>query len=166
MATPSSSAASDPLWLDPAEISFKISPHDDLGLAQDGVWDRERRHLLAETVKYRSIVQRFAQGVPWEETPLFLDIYQRRIKSGETVRGMRAMKALAAQYYDRVDGLFDDMQDNGFRTDVRSLPVLMIGRGGEVFIGNQGNHRLAIAQVLGLKTFAGRIICRHPLSRP
>jgi hypothetical protein len=32
-----------------------------------------------------------------------------------------------------------------------------------VFIGNQGNHRLAMAQVLGLEQIAGRIVCRHEL---
>jgi hypothetical protein len=30
-----------------------------------------------------------------------------------------------------------------------------------VFIGNQGNHRLAMAHVLGLEKFAGEVICRH-----
>jgi hypothetical protein len=41
------------------------------------------------------------------------------------------------------------------------LPKLLIGRDGEVFIGNQGNHRLAMAQVLGLPRIAGEVICRH-----
>jgi hypothetical protein len=40
------------------------------------------------------------------------------------------------------------------------LPKLLIGRDGEVFIGNQGNHRLAMAQVLGLPRIAGEVICR------
>jgi hypothetical protein len=70
---------------------------------------------------------------------------------------------LLAQYYSRVDGMFEDLKLNGFRSG-HPMPKLLIGRDGEVFIGNQGNHRLAMAQVLGLKSFAGEILCRHSLS--
>jgi len=86
-----------------------------------------------------------------------------RFESGETVRGEPTMESLLAQYYDRVDGMFADLKRNGFRGD-RPLPVFLIGRGGEVFIGNQGNHRLAMAQVLGLDRIAGEVICRHKLA--
>jgi hypothetical protein len=72
------------------------------------------------------------------------------------------MEALLAQYYGRVDGMFDDLKRNGFR-EGHPLPKLLIGRDGEVFIGNQGNHRLAMAQVLGLPRIAGEVICRHSL---
>jgi hypothetical protein len=81
------------------------------------------------------------------------------------VRGEGTFEGLVKQYYTRVDGLFDDMKANGFTIGPKTpLPVLLIGRDGEVFIGNQGNHRLAIAQVLGLEKFAGKVLCRHPLS--
>jgi hypothetical protein len=63
------------------------------------------------------------------------------------------MEALLAQYYSRVDGMFEDLKRKGFQDC--PLPKLLIGRDGEVFIGNQGNHRLAMAQVLGLEKFAG-----------
>jgi hypothetical protein len=72
------------------------------------------------------------------------------------------MAALLEQYKTRVDGLFADLKRNGFR-EGHPLPNLLIGRDGEVFIGNQGNHRLAMAQVLGLPRIAGEVICRHKL---
>jgi hypothetical protein len=59
--------------------------------------------------------------------------------------------------------MFADLKRNGFR-DNGPLPKLLIGRGGEVFIGNQGNHRLAMAQVIGLPRIAGEVICRHKCS--
>ena len=62
----------------------------------------------------------------------------------------------------RVDGMFADMKRKGFRED-RPLPVFLIGRNGDVFIGNQGNHRLAMAQILGIR-IAGEILCRHKCS--
>lgn len=149
-------------WVDPALIRFKISPHDDLRGEMAGDWDVKRRFLLADTVKHRSIAQRYAEGRRWEDTDLFRDIYSRRIQV-EGIRGEATIKGLLAQYYARVDGMFADLERNGFRDD-HPLPRLLIGRGGEVFIGNQGNHRLAMAQVLGLPRIAGEILCRHRLS--
>jgi hypothetical protein len=148
---------------DPAQIRFKISPHDDLRDLAGGDWDIERRYPLKDAVKHRAIHQRYAEGRRWEETDLFADTYRRRFGSGETVRGEPTMEALLAQYYSRVDGMFADLKRNGFREN-GPLPKLLIGRDGEVFIGNQGNHRLAMAQVLGLPRIAGEILCRHSLS--
>lgn len=150
-------------WVDPRTIRFKISPHDDLRGEADGDWDIERRFLLAEAVKHRAIVQRYRDGKRWEETDLFADAYRRRFESGETVRGEPTMEALLDQYYSRVDGMFKDLKCRGFREKC-ALPKLLIGRDGEVFIGNQGNHRLAMAQVLGLDKFAGEVLCRHRCS--
>jgi hypothetical protein len=122
----------------------------------------DRRHDLKDIRKYQSIVERYRDGRPWEETDLFTDIYRRRFESGDTIRGTANMKELLAQYYGRVDALFEAMKLDGFKSKESRLPRLLVGRNGEVFIGNQGNHRLAMAHVLGLKKFAGEIICRHP----
>ena len=147
-------------WVSSADIRFKITPHDDLRGEAGGDWDIERRYQLAAAVKHRAIVQRYRDGRRWEETDLFADTYRRRFESGETVRGEATMEALLAQYYGRVDAMFADLKRKGFR-DGHPLPKLLIGRDGEVFIGNQGNHRLAMAQVLGLPRIAGEVICRH-----
>lgn len=149
-------------WVDPALIKFKISPHDDLKPVTGGDWDIKRRFPIAAAVKHVSLRQRYVEGLAWEETDLFKDVYSKRIKR-EPIRGEATMKGLLAQYYGRVDSMFEDMKRKGFREN-GPLPKLLIGRGGEVFIGNQGNHRLAMAQVLGLERFAGEILCRHPAS--
>lgn len=150
------------IWVDPSLIRLKISPHSDLKGVERGNWDTERRHYLSHTAKYRSIIQRYRHGKPWEETELFRDTYARRIKT-EPIRGCSTMEELLAQYYGRVDGLFDDLKRKGFRADCR-LPRLLIGRNNEVFIGNQGNHRLAMAHVLKLDKIAGEVICRHAMA--
>ena len=150
------------LWVAAADIRFKISPHDDLRGDAGGDWDIERRYSLKGAVEHRSIVQRYREGRRWEETDLFTHTYPKRFARGETVRGEPTLEALLAQYYSRVDGMFEDMRRKGFR-DGHPLPVLLIGRDGEVFIGNQGNHRLAMAQVLGLERIAGEVLCRHRL---
>ena len=151
-------------WVDPRVIRFKISPHDDLRGRAGGDWDVERRFPIGGSAKYRAIVERYSKGRLWEETDLFRDLYQRRFDAGENVRGESTMKALLTQYYTRVDGLFADMKRNGFVAKGNPPIRLLIGRGGEIFIGNQGNHRLAMAHVLKLERIAGEIICRHQLA--
>lgn len=145
--------------VDPSVIKFKISPHDDLHGVRGGDWDIDRRFPLVEAVKHRAIAQRYVEGRRWEDTDLFRDTYSRRIKV-EPIRGEATMTGLLAQYYGRVDGMFAELKRKGFREE-HPLPRFLIGRGGEVFIGNQGNHRLAMAQVLGLERIAGEVICRH-----
>lgn len=159
-----SSGRNEPFWVAPGDIKFKISPHHDLDAIDGSDWDIERRYPLSEAVKHRAIRQRYAEGARWEDTDLFRDTYARRLSSGQMVRGEVSMKGLLAQYYRRVDGMHADLKRRGFFPQAGPLPVMLIGREGEVFIGNQGNHRLAMAQVLGLKKIAGRIICRHRLS--
>lgn len=156
----------DPFWFDPAAVQFKISPHYDLRPVEGGNWDIHRRHPLAANIKYRAILQRYAEGMAWEETDLFRSIYARRFAGGGMVRGEASMEDLAKQYYSRVDGMFDDLRRRGFclaDEDGREypLPVVLIGRSGEVMLGNQGNHRFAMARVIGLDRMAGRVLCRH-----
>ena len=169
MATRSSSAAAEPgsvVWIDPARITAKISPVHDLHGRTGGDWDLERVFPLATAMKHRSIAQRYRGGVPWEKTDLFR-AYARRMAAGDHVRGAASMEQLLEQYYTRVDGMFEDMKARGFVLgDGRQkypLPSLLIGRG-RVFIGNQGNHRLAMAQILGLPKIAGKVTCKHRLA--
>lgn len=150
-------------WIDPLSIRFKIAPCADLSGSVGGEWDIARRYPLEETVKYRAIVDRYRNGRRWEDTDLFRDIYTRRFADGESIRGERDMRGLLAQYYGRVDGMFESLRAEGFKRDW-PLPKLLQGRDGTIFIGNQGNHRLAMAHVLKLRRIAGDIVCRHSLS--
>lgn len=152
------------LWTDPRRIRFKISPLEGLIGTVGGDWDLDRRHPIDEAIKHRAIRQRYLEGARWEETDLFRTSYSIRFAVGQSVRGCGTMKELLAQYYGRVDQMFADMARRGFDEKAGPLATLLIGRDGEVFIGNQGNHRLAMARVLQLDRIAGRIVCKHPLS--
>lgn len=158
-----------PLWINPARITVKLAPALDLKGKLDGDWDIARRYNFHDTVKFRSIRQRFIEGLRWEQTDLFADVYRRRFEDDSEIRGASSIAELAGQYYDRIDGLFHSMRKDGFLlrdADDReiALPEFIIGRDGDVFIGNQGNHRLAIAKVAGLRKIAGNVTCRHKLS--
>jgi hypothetical protein len=153
------------LWIDPARIQFKISPIIDLGPIEGGDWDIDRRYPLTENIKHRAIEQRYADGRRWEDTDLFRDIYTRRFAGGGMVRGESTMTGLLAQYYSRVDALYASLCRHGFQTTDRTgrrypLPNLLIGRDCDVYLGNNGNHRFAMARLLGLR-IAGEIVCRH-----
>lgn len=148
-------------WVDPASIAFKITPHHDLRGIKGGDWDLDRRVPLVAAVKHRSIVQRYIDHREWIDTDLFQEVYIQRIER-ENVRGAATLQDLIYQYETRVDGMFHELKNKGFRSD-HPLPKLLIGRDGDVFIGNQGNHRLAMVHVLGLKKFAGVVICRHKM---
>lgn len=162
----SSDRVAEIIWCDPAAIEFKISPFLDLPSVKGGDWDIERRHDFKSTAKYRAIVQHFVEGRAWAETDLFVDVYRRRLERDGRIGRHRTLEALTEDYGRRFDGLFERLRRNGFRTGNGkgrnyALPAFLVGRRGEVFIGNQGNHRLAMAHVLGLDQIAGRVACRH-----
>lgn len=154
------------LWTAPDAIRFKISPVHDLHGTVAGDWDIDRRHPFQATAKYRAMVQRFIERRPWIETDLFTDAYRRRLERDGRVGRSTSLAELAKDYERRFDGMAEEMRRDGFRLandrgKPHQLPAFLIGRDGELMIGNQGNHRLALAQVLGLDRIAGRIVCRH-----
>jgi hypothetical protein len=156
----------DVVKVSPARIRFRISV--DFGdRVNHKKWAEAPRGPVTETDKYRSIVMRFVDEQPWEATPLFTSIYPRRFAEGETeIRGCASLEDLLTDYYRRVDALFADMQVHGFRQEVagqRVAPIrVYLAQDGELLLGNQGNHRLAMAQVLGLETIVVDIVARHP----
>src|SRR4029079_1484903 len=81
-------------------------------------------------------------------------------------RGCRTIKALVGQYESRVDALHAHMRAHGYQRVVQgreTIPIpVYIAHDGEILTGNQGNHRLAIAQLLGLDYILVEVIGRHP----
>jgi hypothetical protein len=164
----SSAGVTEPFWVAPGAIEFKISPFLDLHGVRGDDWDLERRYLFANCAKAKAIRARFVDDTPWMETELFADAYKRRLERDGRIGRFRNLADLANDYERRFGKLYEALKRDGFRTEAASgkklsLPAFLIGRDGQVFIGNQGNHRLAMAQVLGLEKIAGRIVCRHPL---
>jgi len=167
----SSGNVPDPHWVNPAAILYKITPVRDLRGSKGGNWDLDRRHVFQDCLKYRAVRDRYVAGKDWLETDLFADAYRRRLERDGRIGRATTLEALAEDYTRRFDKLHAVLTRDGFRTEngngkKLSLPAFLIGRDGEVFIGNQGNHRLALAQVLGLDRIAGRIACRHELASP
>lgn len=157
----------DLVKVSPFAIQWRLSVDMETTALDHELWSRSERHLVASTEKYQSIVQRYVEGRPWEETSLFQQIYRRRLEY-ESVRGCASMEALLAQYYSRVDAMFQHMKANGWQqfVDGRVAPPILVymGHDNELLMGNQGNHRLAMAQVLKLDYVVAKIVGRHPES--
>lgn len=141
----------DALRVSPFAVTHKLSVDLDVSEAAD--WIGKTYAPLAETIKHRAVMQRYVDGRRWEDTELFTDIYRRRFERGDTVRGCDSLAELARQYYGRVDSMYHDLRQYGFREVIDGEPTTipaLIGPGGTLVIGNQGNHRLAMAKALGL----------------
>ncbi len=150
----------------PERIRYKLEDVSDLQApVWSGDWDLTRRWPMESTIKYRSIAQHFRDGVPWLETDIFRQSYTDRFARGEVVHGRKSLEELADQYDVRQAELFEDLRKNGFvgRVDgVVQAPDVYLGRDGELFLGNDGNHRISMAKLLGLPSVQVRIRTRHP----
>lgn len=152
----------------PDAIRRKVSADLRSSPVDHATWSTLDRFAIAETDKYCGLVQRFVDGRAWEDTDLFRRIYEVRFARGETVRGCSTLRALLDQYDRRVDALFEDMRANGFRRVVDGRPAppipVYLTHDDELILGNQGNHRLAIAKILQLDHVIAEIVGRHPSS--
>ena len=145
----------DALRVSPLDVTHKLSA--DLDATEAAQWADKTYMPIAETIKHRSIVARYVEGRRWEDTELFSNIYRRRFEEGQEVRGCESFEALVKQYYTRVDHLYADMSRNGYREDADDLIPVVVSPDGNLVIGNQGNHRLAIAQVLKVPKIAVKV---------
>ncbi|AUX10531.1 hypothetical protein AArcSl_2920 [Halalkaliarchaeum desulfuricum] len=143
----------------------------------DGDWDRDLPPVDS-SIKYRSVVERFRNDTPWQET----EVYQtalKKIESGESYwNGCRSRDELKKRT-STVDELYRDIRDSGFKSQSeihgKSVKEILlsgsfdrsktdvtvaIGRDGEILFVD-GNHRFAIAHVLGLDELPVRVVVRH-----
>ena len=167
-------AVADPdnvIWVRPNDVVYKLNYDLDITFNDvlSGDWDLTRRAKLEGAQKHRSVYERFVRGLSWTDTDLFRSIYARRIADGAEIRGVRSIDDLAKKYSKQIDRLFEDMRQNGFvvKLDIhgypKNLPHIHIGRNGELLFGNNGNHRLAMAKILGLERIPCRVRARHLL---
>lgn len=169
-------ALADPFSLidvDPDEIRVanrSIDKYLAAGAIRGGDWDR-RVTPFAETLKYRSVEQRFVEGRPWEETDGHAAL-RRRLETDGEVDGCFSLADLRRRY-ERIDRLYESMARHGYDptrgfddADSRLSTALdqvcvSVGRDGELIFCGGGNHRLAIAKVLGLESIPVRVVVRH-----
>lgn len=167
--------------IDPQRIN-RCAPRDIdrweyTGEVRDGDWDRSNERL-EDLIKYRSVIDRFENGTPWEKTDIHHETLER-IENGETYwNGCRTVDELKRRV-DHIEQLYETIRESGFKSQselrgksVKSIVLsgsfdrsktdvtVAVGRNGE-FLFVDGNHRLAIANVLGIDAIPVRVVVRH-----
>ena len=171
------------IHVDPQRI-LRRAPRDidrwrNIGEVRDGDWDRSNR-TLEDGVKYRSVIDRFENGTPWEDTEIYREALERIGNGDSHWNGCRSVDDLT-QRVEHIEKLHEEIKTSGFKSQsalrgasVKSILLsgsfdrsktdvaVAIGRDGE-FLFIDGNHRLAIAHVLGLERIPVRIVVRHTM---
>jgi hypothetical protein len=104
--------------------------------------------------------QHFVEGLPWEETECFTNLYRHRFRPDDSKNGALQYADRLRRYRTTVDMVFESLKKEGFRTDC-DLPVVLVGRSGDIMLGNQGNHRVAMAKILGIEMIPCEVVVRH-----
>jgi len=158
------------LWVNPNSINYnvKLSLNKDKtiykGAIKEGEWDLEIKSFN-EHKKHVSMKQFFLEGVSWENTKMFKKNYQVKIKEGNKARGYSNLEGLINYYHNNVESLFEKIKNEGFKIPEKRLNkndmYVYIDRNGQILLGTNGNHRLSIAKIIGLKKIPVRVHIRH-----
>ena len=124
----------------------------------------ERDAYMAYNPKYKSAKQRYVQGMRWRDTDLFkqFSVYP---SAKPLPGGASDLDDLERIYEQRYDRLYEGLKEQGFRSagdGVRPVYVC-IDRDGKVYYTVDGNHRLAMVLVLGIRKIPVQVLRRHKL---
>lgn len=136
------------------------------GAVMGGTWDQSRRDVT-RSIKYRSCAKHFLHNVPWEDTPA-IPYGLNQIAVRGRYDGCETRAELMARY-EALDDLWEKTIKVGKLPEQATLKsgprrgILMhVDRNGRPLFGNQGFHRLAIAQLAKLKTIPVLLGAVHP----
>lgn len=131
-------------------------------------YDAER---FEETVLYRSLRERFEDGVPWEETEVIRSVLEL-VDRGYSVWHGCSSETEVRERCAKLDELYRSMQETGYKqpTELKKSEgmisqtlnqiVVDVGRDGDLLFAD-GRHRLAVAKILGLDAVPVVVLVRH-----
>jgi len=138
------------------------------GLVLGGDWDREGT-LFADLWPAKCVRSRIREGKSWEETGAYEKMMENLTVWGKA-DGCRNLADVIARY-ERLDSLIQRLNQGGEFLSWRQLKAtnirerggvfVHIGRNGQLFHSEKGNHRLAIAQELGLNWMPAQVGVVH-----
>lgn len=169
--------AQERIWINPTRLSriYTRNPvetpdykrrHSGMVLAGD--WD-QNTEPLDESWKIAACLAHFRDGVPWEDTGVY-DRMQDMIDTRGPFDSCASMADIIARY-EKIDALYSDIRDNGFRDETihrfgtPRLPegvFVHLDRHGQPIFGAIGNHRVGIARALGLTRIPAQLGVVHP----
>lgn len=159
------------VYVDPKQIKYCLTnvPVGDKfrnkGVVEDGNWDIERRIPFENNGCFIALNEHFVKSVPLEKTKFYGDIL-KSIEGGGIYWGCET-KAELENRFKKISELYYTIKNDGYKTQ-RELGnqlyldevTVNIGRNGEILF-EDGEHRLSIAKILGLKEISVVITKRH-----
>jgi hypothetical protein len=120
---------------------------------------KTKEQVLNESYKFKGIKEHFCHGIAWIDTCLFQKRYKKQMEDKK-----RSLEELAEEY-EKYDVLFEDLKTNGFKSP-NLFPLLdpiyiYIDANGNFIYTSNGNHRLYMAIIIGLKEMPVRVWARH-----
>ena len=141
---------------------------DELNTVVAGNWDKATR-LFNERIPVRAVMDHFSEGKPWTQTLYHKNNINRANNGG--YYGHTSEKELF-KLYKRWEKLYGKIQSEGYKSqteisDTRGTDdypdeiTVNIGRNGEIIWQGQGQHRLAMAKVIGINEVVALVTARH-----
>lgn len=136
------------------------------GIIKGGNWDLHVKKVpLEKRTSYIGIYERFKLGYKWSDTALFRH-YQKKFANGNIIKGCRSVPELEKHYLKKYDVLYEDLKSRGIlnpnKYAVDPLYVIL-GRNGEIFWTSNGNHRVSMCRILGIRTIPVYVWMRHKI---
>ena len=123
-----------------------------------------REPYMAYNPKYESARQRYVLGMRWRDTDLFKQ-FSTDLPSKRLPGGAKDLAELERIYEQRYDSLYEALKEEGFQPagdGVRPVYVC-IDWDGKIYYTVDGNHRLAMVLVLGIRKIPVKVLRRHKL---
>ncbi|MBB5722802.1 hypothetical protein FHS72_002432 [Loktanella ponticola] len=140
--------------------------HWQTGQILDGDWDLATRPFRS-SLKFQSCLKHFHDGTPWDQTRAMTYGFEKIASQGK-YDACRTKADLVARYA-RLDDLWDKTKSAGAlpaplseTANARTGILVHIDRNGAPLFGNQGFHRLAIAQLADIPQITCVIGVVHP----
>jgi len=162
------------IWVDQKSIQhwYTGNRYDEItwpGQVKGGDWSRKlvtREERLRNRSGYIGLNERFREGKPWRETRLFREKHAGLLEKRGEVKGIDNLEELEQYYEERYDSLFNRIKKEGLLPANEQNPeidpiYIHIGPKGELIYTVDGNHRLYMAEILGLEKMPVKVWMRH-----
>lgn len=168
----------DYIFVNPREVNHWYRPDPEIfkdkylafGSVMGGDWDRDalNKRCFLRYFVYEDTFRRVCCGESWEATGIVekkLDELKRSKK--EYIDGCKTRRDFIERYRN-LDKIFEDIKRAGWsiQADVeggtlKNEMCVSVGRKGDFFFSNGGNHRLAFAKYAGLEKIPFLVMVRH-----
>ena len=154
------------IYVSPATITQRICGPTPASFRTvlDGDWDLDAETLEIDSgnygYHYRLMHEMFVEAKSFDQTSQFKRLNWELQTKGETVDQKFRTEEQIVDYLKGYEPIFNDIKANGYKTqeELEAPPFIRsrheikvgIGRDGDFLFLDQGNHRLAIAKILGI----------------